>query len=264
MSDRNDTTSPGPRPEQAGNHARKAAEDLRAAAREARDAAGDAAGTVREEVAATTETLKREGGQLLDDARKRAEDMAQEGVRAGADRAGGIARAVHRAAEEIEHDSPALARTIHEAAGALDGMAQRLREQSPGQMLHGAEDFARRQPLAFFGVAALAGFAVARFARSSSPRGSGPARHGRMRDTTHDMRTAGTRATGPVSGAGDVRAAGAGATGLGATAQTGDWPRTTELPGKPADDPGTPRPSTLASASLGGAAAVQSPPRDDA
>jgi hypothetical protein len=187
--------------------------------------------------------------------------MAQEGVRVGADRAGGIARAVHRAADEIEGDSPALARTIHEAAGALDGMARRLREQSPGEMLHGAEDFARRQPLAFFGVAALAGFAVARFARSSSPRRSGPAAHGRTRDTLHDMRTAGTGATGPVAGA---RGVGTGSAGVGPTAQTGDWPRTTELPGKPADDAGTPRPSTLASASLGGAAAVQSPPRDDA
>jgi hypothetical protein len=259
MSDRNDTARPGPRPGQAEDHARKGAEDLRAAAREARDAAGEAAGTVREEVAATTETLKREGGQLLDDARRRAEDMAQEGVRAGADRAGSIARAVHRAADEMERDSPALARTIHEAAGALDGMARRLREQSPGEMLHGAEDFARRQPLAFFGVAALAGFAVARFARSSSPRSSGPAQHGAMRDTMHDMRTAGTGATGPIAGT-----QGMGAGSPGATPQSGDWPRTAGLPGKPAGDPAAKPPSTLASASLGGAAAVQSPPRDDA
>jgi hypothetical protein len=251
MSERNDTM-PGRRPGQPDDLARRGAEDARGATREARDAASAAAGTVAEEVAATAETLKREGGQLLDDARRRAEELAGEGVRTGAERAGGIARAVHRAADELERDSPALARTIHEAAGALDGMARQLRERSPGEMLHGAEDFARRQPLAFFGAAALAGFALARFARSSSPRGA-PG-YGSRRDTRHDMRTAGTGATGPVSGGADP----------GAASQTGDWPRSAAVPGRPADDPTAPRPSTLASASLGGAAAMQSPPRDDA
>jgi hypothetical protein len=47
-------------------------------------------------------------------------------------------------------------------------MARALRERSPGDLLRGAEDFARRQPLMFFGAATLAGFALARFARASA------------------------------------------------------------------------------------------------
>lgn len=245
MSDRNDLTRPQPEPARA--HAGAGAEDLRATAREAREAAAEAAGTVREEVAATTETLKREGTRLLDDARSRAEGLAQDGVRTGAERAGGIARAVHRAADEIEGESPALARTIHEAAGALDGMARRLRGSSPGEMLRGAEEFARRQPLAFFGAAAFAGFALARFARSSSPPPQ-DGRGGSMRDARQEMRPAA-----PAAGPDDI--AGTGAPIAGAAVPPAAAPHT--------GDTATPRPATLASASLGGAAARQTPPRDE-
>jgi len=253
MSDPFNTTTPGARPGQGGySTSGTGAEDLRAAARQASE-------RVSQEASATAETLKREGAAAVDAARGRAEDLAQQGVRTGAEQADGIARAVHRAADELEQQSPALARTIHEAAGALDGMARQLRDRSPGELLRGAEDFARRQPLAFFGIAALAGFAVARFAKSSTPdrhvgtypdryRGpdsalGGERRYGTTHDTRHDMSTAGTSATGPVGGS---------------IGMTSDAPGV-GAPGWVKDQGGTPRPATLASASLGGAAAHNKP-----
>jgi hypothetical protein len=250
MSEPFDPTTPRPRPEQAGQEARKGVEDLRTAAREA--------GTrISEEASATTETLKREGAAMLDDARTQAEGLAKEGARAGADQVGGLARAVHRAADELEQQSPALARTIHEAASAVDGMARQLRGSSPGEMMRSAEDFARRQPLAFFGAAALAGFALARFARSSSPQRGPQARYG--------MDTAGTSASGPITGPGgmerDTMGTHAGASHAGAHPGALSVGPGAGAPGWTSDDNGTARPATLASASLGGAAAHH--PRSD-
>ncbi|WP_408611992.1 hypothetical protein, partial [Falsiroseomonas oryzae] len=196
---------------------RQAGEDLRSTAEGARQAASEAASTVAAEARAAAETVKREGAAVLDTARSRAEEMAQEGVRTGVQQASGIARAIHRAADELQGDSPQLARTVHDAAGAIDRLAQSLRDRSPGEMLRGVEDMARRQPLAFFGAAALTGFALARFARSSATHrpGTGFATAGQdgragvphaaayaatRRDTMHDMRTAGTGATGSIAG----------------------------------------------------------------
>lgn len=227
MSDPGNPTRPQT-PENTGEAGlRQAGEDLRVAAREARTAASEAATTVSSEAVAAAETLKREGAELLGTARHRAEGLAQEGVQAGAAQAKGIARAIHRAAEELERESPTLARTIHDAAGTVDGMARALRDRSPGEMLRGAEDFARRQPLVFFSAAALAGFAIARFARASATHHHPP--HG----ARHDLHAGGTSAIGGMAGT------------------------TTRAPGWVADETGTPRPATLASASLGGSAAYR-------
>lgn len=255
--------------------ARQAGEDLRAAAREAREAAGQAASTVGAEASKAAETLKREGADLLDTAKQRAEGMAQEGVQAGAEQARGIARAIHRAAEELDKDSPALGRTVHEAAGAVENMARALRERGPGDLLRSAEDFARRQPLAFFSAAALAGFALTRFARASAahhhdehgvgmrpggPRyGTYPAQGGRSHQGMHAKPHAGT--AGMSTHAGDDEPD---------TATLVAGPEARAAANEPhAGPPGgvthhgdTPRPATLASASLGGAAVHG--PRGDA
>jgi hypothetical protein len=187
-------------------------------------------------------TLKREGAELLGAAREGAGHLAEEGVAAGAERAGGLARAVHRAAEAIEPESPTLARTVREAARGLDGMARRLRERGPGEMLRGAEDLARRQPMLVLGAAALAGFALARFTKSSGARrGMGEAR-GEM--PRHDT---------PMGTTIEARQA---------AHHAGDMP-----PGGPArvrDAGDMPRPATLSGAPLGGAAAQASRGAGDA
>lgn len=210
-----------------GTGLQQAGDDLRHAAREVRQAGSEAASTVAAEASAAAETVKREGAALLETAKDRAAQLADEGKDAGAAQARGLARAVHRAAEDLEQESPELARTIHEAASTLDGMARALRERSPAEMLRGAEDFARSQPLFFFGAAALAGFALTRFARASATH-----RHAHMHDA-------------PAGSSEFPRAPGLPNTGAAA------------MPGHHTGDDGVARPATLASASLGGAAAYR-------
>jgi hypothetical protein len=52
------------------------------------------------------------------------------------------------------------------AADGLDRVSSTLRTRDLNSMLRGAEDFARRQPLAFFLTAAAAGFLAARFLKA--------------------------------------------------------------------------------------------------
>jgi hypothetical protein len=262
-----------PRPEgTAGEGLRQAGDDLRTTAQQAKEAAREAASTIAGEAQAAAQTLKQEGAALLDTARHRAEDLAQQGQQAGAERTQGLARAIHRAAESLEQDSPELARTVHDAAGAVDNIARALRERSPGDMLRGAEDFARRQPLAFVGLTALAGFALARFAKASAQHGTSEGIAHRVH--TGDYTTAGSQ---PMTGAQYAAASGTGyGTGstMGAGSGLADQPSAGNevagtsgyphgpstphdtaqgAPGWVADESGTPRPATLASASLGGA-----------
>jgi len=269
MSDPGNPMRPDSRnPSGSGTDVRQVGDDLRSTAREARDAASEAASTVAAEASAAAQTVKQEGAALLDSAKHRAEDMARDGQRAGAQHAQGVARAIHRAADELQNESPELARMVHDAAGSVDRMARALRESNPRDMLHTAEDWARRQPLAFFGAAALAGFAIARFARSSAEHAHGSAHEGQpyggMRDTRRDMTTAGTTATGAIAGGNmpGTPSAGMGvATGAGeATYPHGpSTPHDTAAgaPGWVQDEGGKPRPATLASATLGGAASYR-------
>lgn len=182
--------------------------------------AGEGARGIRDEAAAAFAEVKQQGASVVESAQQRLGEFAEERKEAGAQQAQGLAHAIHRAADEIQDSAPWMARYVHEAAESVDGMAQSIRDRRPREIIGSLESLARRQPMAFFGAAALAGFALARFARSSPPR-HGMAHHGHEEgERTHASR---------------MMAAGA--------------------PGWQADEDGGRRPSTMAAASLGGSAA---------
>ena len=98
----------------------------------------------------------------------RARGVAEQQKQAGADQIGGVARAVHGAAREIEQKMPQAAGFIHDAAARLEGAANSLRERSVDDLVRSLNNFARSQPATFFGGAVLAGFALSRFLKSSA------------------------------------------------------------------------------------------------
>ena len=87
---------------------------------------------------------------------------------AGADYIGNIAQAVHRAAGEFESEVPQAAQYIHKAADQIDTVAKAVRERNVGELFNEVQQFARRQPTAFFGGAVILGFAAIRFFKSSA------------------------------------------------------------------------------------------------
>jgi hypothetical protein len=198
---------------------------------------GATAGQLRQKAAGAVEDIKAEGAEVAEAAKTQALGFAEEQKQRGADHAEGIARAVQGAADQLQENSPQIARYVQEAASAVDGLARNLRDSSPGQWMGQMEDLARRQPVAFFGAAVLAGFALARFAKSSAEE----ARHGGAQAMLPQaMRTGGGRHADAAIGGGRVVPH---STAMGAPG----W-----VQGGPDD---TPRPATVAAASLGGAAA---------
>lgn len=250
MSDPSDTGMTGRQTPSGSADQPRMGEDLRAAARETRMAASEAASSV-----------KQEGAALLDTAKERVGELAEDTRQAGAERTQGLARAIHRAAEELERDSPQIARLVRDAAGSVDEVARTIRERSPRDMLRGVEDFARRQPLVFMGAAALAGFAVARFARSSAAERrhamGGRSMHAgmygqaRLRETPHGMGAGSGAAMGGLSG---TSGTGSATHPHGAASPQGNAPG---APGWVANEDGKAKPATAGSASLGGAAALK-------
>ena len=103
--------------------------------------------------------------------KERARHMAEQQKEAGAEMIGGMAGAIHGAARELEGQMPKAASFVHDAADRLDKAATQLKERSVDDVLSGVNDFARSQPVAFFGGAVLAGFAITRFFKSSDRAG---------------------------------------------------------------------------------------------
>ena len=114
-------------------------------------------------------TARQAAGHLVEETR----DFAEEQKAAGADNVARLGRAVHSAADQLAGELPQAAGFIHSTADNLQRASSSLRERSIEDMVTGFRDFARRQPAAALAGSVLAGFAMARFLKSSSPRKKG-------------------------------------------------------------------------------------------
>jgi hypothetical protein len=108
------------------------------------------------------------------EARHEARSFAETQKDEAAGRVGGVASAIRSAAGDLDdQNQSAVADYARQAATGLDRVSDALSNRSIDDLVHTVEDFARRQPVAFLGGSVLAGFVMARFAKSSSER-----RHG--------------------------------------------------------------------------------------
>jgi hypothetical protein len=145
--------------------------------------------------------LKRQAEEAAHGMRDRARSIADQQKHAAAGRVEGIAHALRRASDDLrEQGQPMIAEYSRYAAEGLESMAQSLDRRDVDDFVEGVESFARQRPLAFLGGTMVAGFALARFMKSSSAR--------RYRRTAErDMETAGT-ATGARAGTRGTTASG--------------------------------------------------------
>lgn len=102
-------------------------------------------------------------------ATERLRNAAEDQKNAGADFVSSFAGAIRSAADAFESQSPVASDYIRRAAEGVYGVSDTLRQRDLSELLYGVQDFARRQPTAFLGIAALAGFAAVRFLKSSAP-----------------------------------------------------------------------------------------------
>lgn len=156
----------------AGEEARRSAADAKHIAKqhqaaESARAGGEAPGDVARQ---TAEDVGRQASDAAKAARDQAEKLAEQGKTAGADRMEGVARAARSAADDLEQQSPEAARYVRQAADKIEKVSSSVRGRSIDEIFDMVNDFAHRQPAAVFGGAVLAGFALTRFAKSSSAR----------------------------------------------------------------------------------------------
>ena len=129
---------------------------------------GDPGRDVGDEVWSVTEGARADLADRIEPAKEKARSFAEDQKAAGARKIGTVAEIVHRAATELQPELPQAAKSIHDAAGALEQASVALRERSVDELVTSCLDFGRARPGVFFGAAALAGFAMARFIKSSA------------------------------------------------------------------------------------------------
>jgi soluble cytochrome b562 len=157
--------------------------------------------------------LKRQAEEKAHGMRERARSIADQQKHAAAGRVEGIAHALRTASDDLrEQGQPMIAEYSRYAAEGLESMAQSLDRRDVDDFVEGVENFARQRPVAFLGGAMVAGFALARFMKSSSAR-----RHRRSSAERGAARTAGMSPGTPTRPAGTP-------TRPGGTTASGTWP----------------------------------------
>jgi hypothetical protein len=140
------------------DRAAEAAENLKATASEKLGQAGDTARNL-------TETVKEKAGETasaaLDAAASRA-DVAKDKLVDGAD------RLETRLRDMASEDESLQARLLGKAADGVSAATETLRDRKLTELADDVKAFARKHPGAFAAGAAVVGFALARFVRSSA------------------------------------------------------------------------------------------------
>jgi hypothetical protein len=118
----------------------------------------------------TTSAIKERAGAVWDDAKETARSKINEQKDAAAEGIGEVAGALRDAARRQRGDGAGepFARITGSAADGLDRLSSTLRNKDVGAMLRDLDDFARNQPVAFFGLALAAGFLAVRFLKAGN------------------------------------------------------------------------------------------------
>jgi hypothetical protein len=104
---------------------------------------------------------------LIEPMKEKVVEVAEQEKDAGAEQLEVVARAIHRAASELESEMPQIAGYVHQAGQQIEQAASGLRNGNVNDLMSRFEMFARNQPTAVFGGAMVAGFALTRFLKAS-------------------------------------------------------------------------------------------------
>lgn len=118
------------------------------------------------QASAVADEAKAEIGKLAD----KAKGMAAEQKEFVAGQIGSVAEAVQKVAGELEANDATTAGYARTIADTVTQFSDTVKNKDIDELLSIAEDFGRKQPVAFMGAAALLGFAASRFLVASASR----------------------------------------------------------------------------------------------
>jgi hypothetical protein len=119
-----------------------------------------------DQVGALAEQAKAQIAEVTD----KAKGLATEQKELLAGQIGGVADAMEKVATELERSNASSAHYARMIADGASQLSSTVRDNDVDQILGMAQDFGRRQPVAFMGAAALLGFAASRFVLASAKR----------------------------------------------------------------------------------------------
>ena len=163
---RQPTNSPGAKTQEPAKQALEFGREVKGQATELAKTATEA---VKTQAANLTESAK----DVASDAGEKLRTTLQEQKAAGADYVGNVASIIRRTAYEFDTDIPQAGHYIRKAAAQLENVSEAMRNRNMSEIVGNVQQFARKQPTAFFGAAVLIGFAAVRFLKSGSPDSTG-------------------------------------------------------------------------------------------
>jgi uncharacterized phage infection (PIP) family protein YhgE len=115
--------------------------------------------------------LGEEAGAKVSEATDSVKSFAADQKDLAANQINGVAEAIGKVADELDgSEQQTIARYARDLASGLSRMGQTVQNHGVDDLMGIAQDFGRKQPVAFLGAAALAGFVASRFALASNQR----------------------------------------------------------------------------------------------
>ncbi|WP_246704565.1 nutrient deprivation-induced protein [Rhizobium sp. P32RR-XVIII] len=149
---------------------------------------------IAEDLSGARDTIK-EGAEA---AVVKAKEAVSEQTNFAARQVGGIATALQKVGLELEKsDQSEVGRYARQIGSSVQSFAKQMEGRDLGEVATMAEDFGRKQPLAFLGIAALAGLAASRFLTASASR---PAKASSRQENTGIQSDFSTKSGGPANG----------------------------------------------------------------
>lgn len=139
---------------------------------------GEVTDTAKRDLDAVTQRAKEDvrdlghqASEKVSEATDKAKSFAADQKDLAAGQISGVADAITRVADELDgSDQQTVARYARDLASGLSSMGKTIEDRDVDDLMAMAQDFGRKQPVAFLGAAALAGFVASRFALASSHR----------------------------------------------------------------------------------------------
>jgi ElaB/YqjD/DUF883 family membrane-anchored ribosome-binding protein len=153
-----------------GDQAAQSVDKIKADAANLKTEAENLAGSVATEATEQAGHIADEAKAQAAAAVQKAKGFASEQKDLLAGQIGGVAEAMQRVAEDLEANSGSSAQYARVIADNAEKLSSTIKYNDVDALLNMAQDFGRRQPTAFVGVAALLGFAASRFLLASSSR----------------------------------------------------------------------------------------------
>src|SRR6185437_8686649 len=130
---------------------------------------------VKQEASDQAAALKERAQDQIAEATNKAKSFASEQKDVAGDQMEGVAAAISKLADDLASDQPMVAGYARDLAGGMKSVSEGMKSRNVDELIALTEDFGRRQPLAFLGAAALAGFVASRFVLASAQRRNGGA-----------------------------------------------------------------------------------------